>query len=189
MTARRGHERDIAAEVRRHGGVARVRTLADGGFRRAQLEAAIREAGLIRVRQGWVALPDADPLLVSAARWGVVVSCITQARRLGIWVHQENTTVHVAATPGSAGGKPGSLRVHWAKPLIPRPPEVLVDPIENVLALVAECEPFEQALATWESALNKGQVQREVLENLPLRPAARRLLREAVPFADAGLET
>lgn len=87
------------------------------------------------------------------------------------------------------GGKPDSIRVHWAKPLIPRPPDVLTDPIENVLAIVAECEPFEQALATWESALNKGLAQREVLQSLPLRPIARRVLAQATPFADAGLET
>lgn len=55
--------------------------------------------------------------------------------------------------------------------------------------MVAVCEPYEQALATWESALNKGRVERGQLQSLPWRPAARRLLAEAWPFSDAGLET
>lgn len=104
-------------------------------------------------------------------------------------MHDRNPGIHVAATPGSAGGKPQTIHVHWSKPIVPRPPGVLEDPIENVLAIVAECEPHERALATWESALNKQLVEISAMGNLPLRPAARRLLAEAMPFADAGLET
>lgn len=97
--------------------------------------------------------------------------------------------MHVRATPGSRGGKPAEWRVHWARPMVPRHPDALVDPIENVLAMVAACEPYEQALATWESALNRRLVERDQLEALPWGPAARRLLAEAWPFSDAGLET
>lgn len=171
------------------GGIARVASLHERGYRRAELEKALRDGTLVRIRQGWVAIPDASPQLVSAAKRGVVLTCVTAARRLGIWVHEQDPGVHVGATPGSAGGKPQSLRVHWAKPLVPRHPDALVDPIENVLAIVAECTPFEQALGTWESALNKELVTLDALSNLPLRPAARNLLAEAQPFADAGLET
>ncbi|MFS0895151.1 hypothetical protein [Microbacterium sp. 179-I 3D3 NHS] len=177
---------DISVVVRRNGGVALVRAVADRGHRRAEFAAAIAGGRLVRVRRGWVALPDADPMLVAAARQGVVLSCVTQARRLGLWVHDRNPGVHAAVSPGGAGGKPDSIRVHWAKPLIPRAPGVLTDPIENVLALVAECEPFERALATWESALNKGLVERQVLQNLPLRANARRLLDEASPSRMPG---
>jgi len=182
-------EPDVAECVAELGGVARVAALRDRGYRRAQLERSLREGGLIRIRQGWVAIPDASPQLISAAKRGVVLTCVTAARRLGIWVHEQNPGVHVGATPGSAGGKPEDLRVHWARPLVPRHPDSLVDPIENVLAIVAECTPFEQALATWESALNKGVVTLEAMGGLSLRPAARSILAEAQPFADAGLET
>jgi len=87
------------------------------------------------------------------------------------------------------GGKPAHVRMHWAKPLVPRHPDAVVDPIENVLALIADCTPHEQALATWESALNQGVVTREALQRLPLKRVARDLLAEAIPFADSGLET
>jgi len=136
-----------------------------------------------------VAEPCADRMLVNAARHGAVLSCITGAHRLGVWVHDDEPGVHWGAAPGSAGGKPEDVHVHWAKPLIPRHPDALEDPIENVLALVADCVPHEQALATWESALNKRLVKREVLERLPLKRVARDLLAEAIPFADSGLET
>ena len=96
---------------------------------------------------------------------------------------------HVGAKPGTRGDRSGLARVHWAKPIVPRHPDLLEDAVENVLAIVATCEPYEQALATWDSALNKGLVTREALSRLPFGPAARRLLADAWPFADAGLET
>lgn len=170
-------------------GVARVETVVESGVSRYEIGQAVEHGLLVRPARGWVAVPDADPMLVGAARTGVVLTCVTQARRLGLWVHEQRPDIHVGATPGSRGRKPRKLRVHWARPVVARHPDQLEDPIENVLAIVAECEPYEQALATWESALNKGLVDHEVLAALPLRPAARRLRREAWPFSDAGLET
>ncbi|MBY6061091.1 endonuclease domain-containing protein [Microbacterium esteraromaticum] len=175
--------------VRAHGGVARVQSLQAQAVSQHDVSLAVDAGTIHRVRRGWVALPNADRMLVGAARHGAVVSCISQARRLGLWVHEEEPGVHWGASPGGAGGKPDDVRVHWAKPLVPRHPDVLEDPIENVLALVADCQPFERALATWESALNKNLVQRDVLERLPLKKVAREVLATAIPFADSGLET
>lgn len=170
-------------------GVSRVEHLRERGVSRYDVDTALADGVLTRVRVGWVALPGADPVLVAAAKRGVVLTCITQARRLGIWVHDEKSKAHLGVTPGARGGKPSAARVHWARPLVPRHPDLLEDPIENVLALIADCEPYEQALASWESAMNKGLVDRAQLSGLPWRPAARRLLAEAWPFSDAGLET
>ncbi len=167
----------------------RVATLARQGFRRTALDTALRGGTVMRIRNGWVAMPDADPLLIGAARHGVVLGCLTQARRLGLWVHDPAPCLHVAAAPHGAGRKPAQCRVHWAEPILPRDPDALVDPLENVLVLVAECEPYEQALATWESALRQGLATRESLSRLPLRPAARLLFSHAIPFSDAGTET
>lgn len=173
----------------RLGGVGRTKTLRARGVSRYDIAKGMEAGAVVAVRQGWVALPQADRMLVEAARHGVVLTCVTQARRLGLWVHAEKPGLHLGATPGSTGHKPGSARVHWAKPLVPRHPDVLEDPVENVLALIADCEPHEQALATWESAINKGLVSRGALERLPWKSVARDLLAEAWPFSDAGLET
>lgn len=175
--------------VRALGGIARVQTLRMNGVSRHDVGIAA-DFGLIRrVRRGWVAEPGADPMLVEAARHSAVLTCVTQAQRLGLWVHDEVVDVHWGAPPGGAGHKPDHVRVHWAMPLIPRHPDAVEDSIENVLALVADCTPFEQALATWESALNKNLVQRSALERLPLKTVAKEVLVRAVPFADSGLET
>ena len=171
------------------GGVVRVTRLTDQRIGRRAIDGAVRAGALIRVRRGWVATPDADPVRVAAARNGVVVTCVSQAARLGLWVHEVPTTFHVAADPKSTGHRIDRAEVHWFAPLVPRDPDALEDPIENVLAAVADCEPFEQALATWESALNRELVTLEELAVLRLKPAARRILAEATPFADAGLET
>ena len=177
---------DLVAD---RGGVVRVAVLSEAGIGRRALEGALRSGRLLRVRRGWVATSDADPVRVAAAREGVVITCISQASRLGLWVHEAGTPHHVGADPKSAGRKPRSAHVHWFTPIVPRPPGALEDPIENVLAAVASCEPFERALATWESALNKGLVTLDGLAGYPWKPTARRILGEATPFADAGLET
>lgn len=180
---------DPADFVDDRGGVVRVARLSAAGIGRRAIDAATRSGRLIRVRRGWVATRNADPVLVAAARAGVVITCISQAARLGVWVHDAGETFHVAADPKSAGYKPEAACVHWFAPVVPRDPDALVDPIANVLAAVAACEPFEQALATWESALNKGLVTLEELAGYAWKPAARRILAEATPFSDAGLET
>ena len=91
--------------------------------------------------------------------------------------------------PTPRGSRRFDAQVHWGSPIVPRHPDELVDPIENVLAYIAECEPFERALATWESALNKSLVTMEALRGYSWKPAARRVLDQAAPFSDAGLET
>ena len=180
---------DLHAHVADLGGIVRVARLNDLGFGRRAISDAVDAGALKRVRRGWVAVSEADPVLVAAAQAGVVLTCVSQAARLGLWVHQTPERLHVGAHPRSTGGKPERMHVHWSVPMISREPDALTDPIENVLALVAECEPYEQALATWDSALNRGLVTLEALARYSWKPMARRLLADATPFADAGLET
>lgn len=142
----------------------------------------------MRPSQGWVALPSADPMLVAAAAAGVVISCVTRAARMGLW-DVEADRIHVAAGPHQALRRTTSARVHWSKPLTPRDPKSLEDSLENVLALVADCQPYEPALAIWESALNRGMVAAEHLQTLPFGARARRLRDEARPFSDSGVES
>ncbi|WP_051513044.1 endonuclease domain-containing protein [Microbacterium lacus] len=179
---------DLLDAVRKCGGVARSMTLQHDGFSPYVIAQAVAQGLLVRVRRVWVALPGADRELVSAARDGVVLSCITQARRLGLWVLRE-PEYHVAVSPHGRGGTPDGIVVHWADAVVPRHPDALVDPVENVLALVAACQPHEAAMTIWESALRQGLVERAALMRLPLPRRARRILERAVPFAGSGLET
>lgn len=166
----------------------RTATLVARGWSRHAIGSAIAAGRLVRVRKGWVAVPDADPALVAAARSGVVLTCVTQASRLGLWVLHDGMP-HVAAPPHSGAVRVTRAHVHWAKPAVPRHPDALEDPIENVLVVAATCQPHERALAIWESALNRSLVDVEALRRLSLPPAARTLLEQAGPWSDSGLES
>jgi very-short-patch-repair endonuclease len=168
--------------------VVRTASLLDRGWTRHAIGSAVAGGRLVRVRKGWVATPDADPALVSAAQRGVVLTCVTQASRLGLWVLHEGEP-HVGAPCHSGAVRITGAHVHWAKPPVPRHPDSLVDPIENVLAIAATCQPHERALAIWESALNRSLIDLETMRRLKLAPAARRLLDVAVPWSDSGLES
>ncbi|MFG6504672.1 endonuclease domain-containing protein [Microbacterium sp. P05] len=98
-------------------------------------------------------------------------------------------TPHVAAPPHAGHATIGTAVMHWAEPVVPRHPNHLEDEVENVLSIVAVCQPYESALAVWESALKQGVVDVRALRRLDLGPAARRLRDEADPFADSGLES
>ena len=179
---------NVALLLRRYDGVAPYRELRAWGVSDHTVRRALAEGLVVKVRRGWLALPDADGHLVEAARAGVVLSCVTQAQRLQLWV-QRDSGLHVAARPGSGSVDARAAVVHWRQPVVPRPAHSLVDPIENVLALVASCLPFEEALVIWESALRKDLVATEELRRLPLPPAARHVLAAARLWSDSGIES
>lgn len=179
---------DPVAELHQRGGVARTRTLLLAGVSAHSLRRA-KESGAVRsVRNGWVSLPDADRMKVTAAKRGVILSCVTLAARCGLWV-PDPAQVHVAAAPHAGRVDAGTAVVHWARPMLPRLPDECEDSLENALVLIASCQPFEHALVVWESALKKRLIDPDVLRRLPLPPPAARVLEEARPFADSGLET
>lgn len=179
----------LVATVRAAGGVMRSTSAIAQGHSQWVIDAAIHGRLLTRVRRVWLAVPDADHNVLRAAQGGVVLTCVTQAQRLGLWVLRADR-IHAGA-PSSSGrvDVPAGTVVHWARPLVPRSPDSLVDSVENVLALSASCLPHDEALAVWESALRKGLVDRATLERLKLSATARALLEEANPFADSGLES
>ncbi|MFD5225751.1 hypothetical protein ACFWHT_09045 [Microbacterium sp. NPDC058342] len=180
---------DLVGFVSDCGGIVRAARVAERGFSRRTVDAAVAGGLLSRPRRGWLAAKSAPRMLYDAARFGVVLTCRTAARHYDLWLHDPQGDPHVAVPVSRGGRVPVRAKVHWGASLIPRDPDALIDPVENVLAFIAECEPFEQAVATWDSAFNKGLVEMAAMTRLPLRPAARRVLAEATPFADAGLET
>jgi very-short-patch-repair endonuclease len=101
----------------------------------------------------------------------------------------EHDRPHVGAPPHAGHVRVPGTTVHWHKPVVPRHPDALLDPIENVLVLVAACQPREAALAIWESALRRQLVATEALRRMPLPAVARELLERASPWSDSGLET
>lgn len=180
--------KELLRAISARGGVVRTAALTDAGFSRHAIAAAVANARVIAPRRGWVALPDADPMLVSAARAGVVLTCVTRAKRLDLWV-LDHDVPHVGAPPSASRLELPRAKVHWSVPPVPRAPGQLEDGILSTLVLIAACQPYEAARAVWDSALNRGLVAKEELKRLPLRPPARRLVEEASQFSDSGLET
>lgn len=179
----------LVRAVRDADGVARTRSLIIAGHSKHYQALAVAAGLLRRVGRSWLVLPDADPALVLAAEHGIVLTCVTEARRQGIWVLSDDGPTHAGVAAHGRSPDQNRFHLHWSTPLVPRHPDSVVDPITNVLALVAECLPHDEALAVWESALNKKLVTLGALGQLPLRPAARALCREAVPWSDSGLES
>jgi len=178
----------ILAAVRAAGGVVRSVELTARGHRHRAIASLVASGLLVRIRRVWVAVPDADPLALAAARAGVVISCVTQARRLGLWVFGDGAP-HVAADPHGAAVDASGAIVHWSRPLLPRPRGALFDAVENAMALAVGCLPEEEARALIESALNHGMAERDELLRMALPARMRRMVEDAEPWADSGLET
>lgn len=173
----------------RSGGIVRASVLFDRGLSRYFIANELTAGRLVRVRKGWLALPNADRQLIAAATHGLTITCVTQAERLGLWVRAAASPHFAVPRPG-AEHRPGvGETLHYGKPLTPRPRFALTDSLENVLVLVARCQPFEDAVATWDSALNRRLVDSAALGRLQLSTAARSVLEATSPFADSGLES
>lgn len=179
---------DLFRALDKHQGLARTRTLRRLGVSEHSIRRAVAGGHVVRLRRGWVASRSADPMLVTAAEQGLIVTCITAAARKGLWV-LDSSRPHVAAPSHAGHVEVERSVIHWNRPVFPRDPDSCEDTIENTLVMVARCQPYESALATWESAFQKRLVDPVVLERAPLPSSVRRILLDARPFADAGTET
>jgi very-short-patch-repair endonuclease len=164
--------------------------LVDAGWSGESIRAAVRAGQFIVARRHWILAPESGPILVRAARAGGRVTCRSATRLLGLWDPGQTDVGHIAVGAHSSSCFESGIVVHRAKPIAPVPPRDLVDPIENVLATVATCFPYEQARSIWDSALRARKATLEHLRAVPgWPPQARRLLTEATALSHSGLET
>ena len=88
----------LADEIRSRGGLAATHELLARGYTQRNLGYAAATGRIIRVRQGWYCLPDADTALQEAVRVGGRLSCISGAEHHSLWV-RKTTKLHVDVTP------------------------------------------------------------------------------------------
>ncbi|MGO4783435.1 endonuclease domain-containing protein [Cryobacterium sp. W22_MBD10_FK3] len=180
---------ELGSWLNQQGGIAHSQQALRAGFTRFAIRRNVAEGVCTRIRRDWLALPTAPLDLSAAAALGGRVACLSVARRLELWYLPDGMN-HVSMPRNGAVPASDTLRVHWSAGPVPVARFALVEPIENALVHVAACQPFENALVVWDSALNKNLVTQQSLARLPVRGAAARAVRDvASGLSDSGLET
>ncbi|MBX0301780.1 endonuclease domain-containing protein [Cryobacterium sp. 1639] len=180
---------ELGSWLNQHGGIAHTHQALRAGFTRYAIVQNVAGGVCTRIRRDWLALPTAPTDLRAAAALRGRVACLSVASRLELW-HLPDGMNHVAMPRNRAAPASDTLRVHWSAGPVPVARFALVEPIENALVHIAQCQPFEKALVVWDSALNKGLVSQQSLARLQLRGTAARAVRDvASGLSDSGLET
>ncbi|WP_054686791.1 DUF559 domain-containing protein [Microbacterium sp. No. 7] len=180
---------ELIAWLGAEGGVAHSRAAKAAGFTTHGIRMALAAGSVDRVRRSWLALPHADAELRHAARIGGRLTCLTRARRMGLWT-PDHDGMHVAVAPTASRLDAGGVRVHWSYGPAAVVSTALEDPIVNVLFHVARCVPPADALAVWESAIRKKHVAPDVLEHVVWRSErAAAIAAVASELSDSGIET
>lgn len=189
----------IAASVRARGGLAATWELHADGFNRRYLSAAVRDATIVRVRQGWYSTPDLAPPLTRAARVGGRLSCLSGIGLHGAWEYPD-PALHVSVTSNTCRLRsPSSMkrpldadprvRVHWRDHDAPGS-RLLLSPLA-CLADVIRCQPAEVTLTAADSALHLGLITLQQWLNLLREAPAEQacLLTSADGRCESGTET
>jgi very-short-patch-repair endonuclease len=180
---------DVAEWLRKNGRIAHTQDLIRAGASRYAIRGAVSSGSVTRVRRDWLALPDCDPQLYLAARVGGRLTCLTAARRAGLWTVSDNA-LHLAVSPHASHLElPAGVKPHWsAGPITTR--LMLVDPFENVLVRVAECQPFETAVVVLDSAVRQKKISANQLLRISTKSTRFATAREAASeFSDSGIES
>ena len=171
------------------GGVARAQSLIRAGATREDLRRACRVGAAFRLREGVYSSPAASPGVRLAALHGGELACAAALRRHGVGVldEQERTHVWLGARGRAHVHQPGACVVHRDAG---RSAFGIV-PVTQALVQVARCLGAEVFFAAFESAWNRGLLDRagrsEVRASLPAR--FRWLVDIARGDAESGLES
>lgn len=175
--------------LRTHDGAAHTTEIYAAGFSRYVVATAVDSGRMLRLRRSWIASKTCDPEVLAAVGVSGRLTCVTAARRLGLWT-PAHERVHVAVAPTAARFDSAGLRVHWSSGPAPTRQHCVVDPLINVLHEVARCQEPAAALAVWESALNQRLIAPELLARVEWRSTrASRIAAVAGLLSDSGLET
>jgi very-short-patch-repair endonuclease len=146
----------VTQSVRRRG-LAATHELHSDGYGRAAIATAVSAGDIIRVRQGWYAPRDLNPLLLQASRVGGALTCVSALRLHGCWTFPD-ADLHVRVSPNASrlrtqhnkrvrlADHPAGVRVHWRD----GSERLLLPPLE-CLADALACVDHETALVLADS--------------------------------------
>ncbi|MCS5733589.1 endonuclease domain-containing protein [Herbiconiux daphne] len=181
------------------GGVASCRTLEAHGVTPAAIAAAVRRGDVLRVRQGWLALPRADRDVVAAVRVGGHLTCTSVLAKHDIWCERDER-LHVRTRPTAQHlGSP----IDRSRSLAPRHPVVVhrtgrlalptaaIDDLPSAVAVAMTCQNRFNAIATLDCLLNKRIMSTAQLHEVlaPMPASARGYLALTDAGSQSGLET
>lgn len=180
---------DLIGWLNRNDGIAERREAIELGATRTQIDSALRAGTLRLIRRRWLATATAPTALTTAAARGGKLTCLSAARALGLWV-MDDELVHVSVTSSSSEPSPAEVKLHWMRTPPGTRSRRLIEPVETTLIHLAACQPFESALATTESAIRMGLIDRDHLVRLETRSTRfRAVVAECTGLADSGIET
>ncbi|MFC9918404.1 endonuclease domain-containing protein [Agromyces binzhouensis] len=195
---------DPAAAIRTHGGALPYRTLDELGVPRTAVRAAVRDGGLLQVRERWFAVPDAPDDVVRAVRVGGSLTAASVARLEGLWIRDDRRLhVRVPRTAGRLWSPSPVPALGRRNPLDRTAHGVCVhyrtvpgrstarDGVVLALAEMAVCAPRLDAQIAVDSALSLGRITRDDLGVLRgmLGASRRRIADEADAGCQSGTET
>jgi very-short-patch-repair endonuclease len=190
--------------IRANGGAISVARLHAAGATVADLRASVRDGRIVRVRPGWVALPDAPFEVIGAVRVGGALTGNSVAKLHGLWL-LDDERLHVRVPPTASRLRSPHDR---SVPLDARGHGVCVhyrtvagkdergarparDGLVTAVAEMFQCAGAVPAMIALESALNRGAVQMQAIEQLraALPAWVGRCLDDVSCDSDSGLET
>ncbi|MGN6272600.1 MAG: hypothetical protein ACTHMQ_05860 [Protaetiibacter sp.] len=170
----------------------RTRQLHAAGWSDRGIRAAVAAGRLIRLREGAFCAPDTDPACIEAGRARGRLACVSELRRLGVFVLEpDELHVHVVRTASRLPARGSRQRRHRRRLLRqPHPDALTVDVVDAVFQAVL-CLPPRAAIAAIDSALHLGVLRSDELDELfdALPRRYRRLRRLLDPRAESGSET
>ncbi|MFD4960639.1 endonuclease domain-containing protein [Microbacterium sp. NPDC058389] len=161
------------------------------GFTRHRLERAVAERRIIRVRKGRYVHGNLDPDLVTVAKLGGRLDCVSLVRRLGVFVWDASLPLHIQVDVGASRlpPRPSAVVCHWRTSRA-REFELVADVVE-ALAQAVRCQGPREAIAMLDSALHNRLIDQRALglvfARLPRRFTALRGLLDA--RSESGAES
>ena len=142
------------------------RQLRSSGLTRSGLRAALREGLLVRARRDVYVSASENPAVVGSARVGGRIDCVSALRELGVFV-LDHAVLHIQIAPnGSRLRSPSDRRrpletrhgvmPHWRDTAAEE--AALMVPVVEAAVQSVLCQRPRAAIATLDSALNKGLI-------------------------------
>lgn len=193
------HVLSLPQVLRRAGGAAPYRAFEAAGIARSAVGEAVRAGELLRVRNGWFALPDAHPDVIRAVRVGGIATAASVAAMHRLWVPLGGP-LHVRVAPTasrlrSPNDRQSSLDtardavcVHYTARAAPQAGR---DDLPSALAEMFACADDVEALAAVESAIERRVLDPAHLGALRamLPPSRQKVLERLDLNGQSGLET